>query len=85
MGFTMSAELHAKLEANRAAGRLCGGATRSRAGCSQPAVVRVITADDLAGKTYGPTVLCRKHGQQDYAQVGFAYANGPAVVSREDF
>jgi hypothetical protein len=40
MGYDISHTKHARLEANRAAGRLCGGATMAPGGCSYRATVR---------------------------------------------
>jgi hypothetical protein len=85
MGYSISHALHTKLEKNRTDGRLCAGATRARAGCPRPATVKVWTTDDDAGKTYGPSKFCRRHAQDEYAQVGFTYANGPTVVRVEQF
>jgi tRNA isopentenyl-2-thiomethyl-A-37 hydroxylase MiaE len=85
MGYSISNDLHQKLERNRSEGRLCGGAVRSGPGCSRRAILKVYTDEDIAGKTYGPTKLCKRHSYDDYAQLGYQYANGPIVRKREVF
>lgn len=60
MGQSVTAEVAEKIEANRLAGRLCKGPTRSTLGCHEPAT-RVITVTEK-GKPRELT-MCTRHAK----------------------
>lgn len=69
MGESITAERAAKIEANRAAGRLCRGAHRSRAGCPTRATVGVRSESWTYLIGEGPRFervlpMCRRHAKQ---------------------
>jgi hypothetical protein len=82
MGYDISQTKHDRLERNRAAGRLCGGATMAPGGCSIQATVRM-TEDFWTHKIdVGPArrttmTTCARHAYP----VGFAGVNFRVVAT----
>ncbi len=60
MGQSVSAEVAAKVSANRVAGRLCKGPTRSSLGCPAPAT-RVIVVTEKGSKR--ELTMCTRHAK----------------------
>lgn len=87
MGHSITEATHQKIEKNRREGRLCGGATRSRSGCTTRATF-VKTSEVWTYKIGEgePQVLdmpvCKRHAAQ--TPVGYAGVNFrvTAVVAR---
>jgi hypothetical protein len=78
VGYSISAELHDKLEKNRRENRLCNGAARSRAGCSTRATTVVVTESWVyrigEGKSTRHEVrMCTRHARQ--TPIGFSGVN----------
>lgn len=60
MGYSVTTEVWARIERNRAAGRLCKGPTRSPAGCQTSAsCVLVLTPED--GSKTRELTMCARH------------------------
>lgn len=72
MGYSISRETHERIEANRAAGRLCGGSSR----CSSRATRMTIALLERETGTWewSCMVMCKKHADQMVAWP--AYTNG---------
>jgi hypothetical protein len=69
MGFSITLEKSEKLNKNRAEGRLCGGPTRTRAGCTTRATWQVLeevwTHNLGVGKSRVAVLpMCKRHARQ---------------------
>jgi hypothetical protein len=78
MGYSISAELHDKLEKNRRDGRLCAGSSRSRVGCSTRATIIVFTESWIYAIDEGKSAvhemrMCSRHARQNL--IGFEGVN----------
>lgn len=78
MGYSITAETASKLDKHRAEGRLCGGATSSRAGCTVRAQYRVTSTSWVNLIGLGPSTertmpMCTRHAKA--SPVGFRGVN----------